>query len=564
TLVQALSITPDADSLQKAALKASAEATIDFHHARYVAQANNPLGFVEPGGDYIPDAGVSGDIVFMQDFFTGSWGYALAMDPPVSSTHKTRMQAFFQWNAQQVVGRLGAFGGATSWPYINAVQYRIACAPADTPDYAGGTGPWYSTFKQAYDATYASPPVWLGSTNGTLAGEAAPGNGAAASFWGNIQFSISYAVRHGVSGARDAYVRMASADNWPRLAADFVAAPVWAITPASGLLPSYMQGKAVGEFVAIPNSTLDASNGISGQWAFSNLALAIEEMLQDNSGGHNDGSLNIIRGFNLYTATGWVTRKGSTWAGEANMAYYADGSPAARHTYNTGWYSLARSRLMLHGSPVVAGGGAVSFPDSNGFNLANNTWDANNTWADAPDPGACQDADGNVWCAQGGPTNYIYKWNAVSDTWAQVRYHGGGANRPLTPMSDRPDKGYIFSCAVSGGALVAFKFNAGENTPITFNSSAAYSTYLAEAPENCTMRWDEVNRKFRIFGDKSNKIFEVTPNDTTVWDMAIATSTGATLPAPAAAMGRMAHIPAYRADVFAPGVNQPLYMRRYA
>lgn len=51
TLTQAAAITPDADALS-AEFVASMSANIAWHHARYVAQSNNPQGWIQPYSDY--------------------------------------------------------------------------------------------------------------------------------------------------------------------------------------------------------------------------------------------------------------------------------------------------------------------------------------------------------------------------------------------------------------------------------------------------------------------------------------------------------------------------------
>ncbi len=565
SLWQALAITPDDDAIFRPTLKASLQATIDFHHGRYVAQPNNPLGYTEPGQDFLgSQSGAYGDRNWFQDFSVGVWGFMRCALPLLDSGYSTKVAQFFDWHAVGAVGRLGDPDDANAWPYINAAPYTIAIAASDSPDWAGGTGPWYSSFRAAYNATYQTPPPWLGSTAGTLAAEIMPG---AMSYWGNLQPAIAYAVRHGVSGARAAYMRMASADNWVRLATQFNTAPVWSFKPATGLLPSYLETAAVGEVVAIPNSILDASNNTAGRLAFGNIHLFRDEAILAAGGGHNNGGANNVSGFDVVTATGWTTRKASDWNGvEANVAYYDSGSPAARHLYNTAQYSQARSRLMLHGSPVVHGGAAVSFPDSNGFNLATNTWDADGAHPDAPEPVICQDADGNCWASAGSPTNYLHKWTATTDTWTQAGYHGGGTNRPLPPMANHGSDNYLFSLANVAGVIRSFKITSNGTvfTPITFNASSAYSAWLAERPENETMVWDEVNGRFLIFGDKSTALYAITPNATAVWDMTTVTKTGATIPAPAEAFGRMQKHIAGRFLIFAPGVNQSLYAMRYA
>src|SRR5205823_8237310 len=51
SLVQAASLTPDADALH-AEFVNSVSANVDFYHGRYVAQPSNPLGLVQPYQHY--------------------------------------------------------------------------------------------------------------------------------------------------------------------------------------------------------------------------------------------------------------------------------------------------------------------------------------------------------------------------------------------------------------------------------------------------------------------------------------------------------------------------------
>ncbi len=230
-LIHALTVTADDDTNLRNEYKASVENTINFFHARHVANpgGSNPLGLVE-GGDDTFGAGILGDRSFMQDFFTGAWGYGLAANPPISATAKTKMSQFFAYNAKQIIGRLGP---STGWWYINAAVYNVPNAPTDRPNWDAGTGPWYPDHKAAYEAWKAlevvGNPSWFGTTEGTLAGEISYGS---SSFWGNLQPAISYAVRHGVPGALASYNRMVGASNWNALLSQFDTVPVWSVRSA--------------------------------------------------------------------------------------------------------------------------------------------------------------------------------------------------------------------------------------------------------------------------------------------------------------------------------------------
>ncbi|WP_420474444.1 hypothetical protein [Noviherbaspirillum sp. ST9] len=225
TLAQAACITPDADTALRTEFLSSLEANVNFYHGRYVAIPNNPLGFVQPYSDYTTNGdGKYFEATWMQDFFTAAYGYAIDMDLAISATGKTRIKEFFAWKARSIVGRLGGTA-PTDYLYCDAAPYTIAIAPTDTPDYTNGTGPWFADWGQAYAAT-------MGAPNSGVAGDLRGGNfPAATSYWGNLQPAIAYAVEHNIPGALDAYKRMTSAGNWPTLANNMNAAPVWSVRP---------------------------------------------------------------------------------------------------------------------------------------------------------------------------------------------------------------------------------------------------------------------------------------------------------------------------------------------
>ena len=227
TLVQALSATPDEDEPLRGELIASVEANIDYFHTKYVAQPNNPFGWVKPGEAY--DDRLNLGSPWQQDFLTAGVGYARAMQLPISPAHADRLAAFFDWKAKSVVGR---FGLSTQWWYVNAAPYTVQFSPVAVPNFDDGSGPWYASEAEMYAATYAQPPAWLGSTEGVLAGEILPGADA---MWGNLQPALAYAVQFKVPGAKEGYERMTGAQNWPALRDQFNASrPVWSVKPATG------------------------------------------------------------------------------------------------------------------------------------------------------------------------------------------------------------------------------------------------------------------------------------------------------------------------------------------
>lgn len=225
SLAQAACATPDGDTPLRNEFLASLQANINWNHARYVAQTNNPYGWVQPYSDY---TGVGDGIYFeatwMQDFYTAAFGYAKAMESTLPTASNQLLTDFFAWKARSIVGRLGG-GAPTDYLYADAAPYTIAVAPTDTPDFVTGTGPWHANWGAIYADTLKTPNP--GSAPGLRGGNFPD----ATSYWGNLQPAIAYAVQHRVPGAAEAYQRMTSAANWQQLASDFNINSVWSVQP---------------------------------------------------------------------------------------------------------------------------------------------------------------------------------------------------------------------------------------------------------------------------------------------------------------------------------------------
>lgn len=223
TLAQAACITPDNDPL-RGDFVASVSANVEFYHATYIAQPNNPFGIVAPYSSYTAGQGFFSEAAWMQDFFTAATGYLIDLDVGISAVSKSRLSAFFAWKAQSIIGRLG---GTSSSEYLfsDAAVYTVAVAPSDIPDFVGGTGPFYKNWGEIYAAT-------LGKSNPGVAG---PLRGAyfpdPTSYWGNLQPAIAYAVQHQVAGAQAAYARMRGAPNWSEFTNKWNESPLWSVIP---------------------------------------------------------------------------------------------------------------------------------------------------------------------------------------------------------------------------------------------------------------------------------------------------------------------------------------------
>ena len=601
TLMQALAVTADSDTDMQGEFRASVESNIARYYARYVATTNNPMGFIESNFDYstnygsIPRAAATGYMagIWMQDFFTGAYGWALAMQLPISSTAQTQLTAFFQWEAQSIVGRLGPDDTGTNYWYINAAPYGIAVSANHTPDFATGTGPWLASWHDVYTATKAVADTGqlfaFGSTQGVLADISESG---ANSMWGNLQPAIAYAVRHGVPGASAAYQRMISASNWGDLATQFNAVPVWSVKPAAspGATPAWLAGAALNQLIEIPGTVLAGSPGAPGQdprdpyapvnrgiRAYSGMAIREDtsEIIVAASGGHSDSADNGVRSIALNVdAPTWALRKAPSPAEQvvADQPYYADGQPSSRHVYWSINWIPSRNRLMLHSSRFVYGVG-VTFRDSNGFDLATNTWDADNTWSDAaPALPVCREVDSSD-CWAIGNDGTLYKWTAASDTWTLKGTFD--SSFPFSPpMVHDPARHQLFSLAwgngqANGSGLVAYVVtnDGATRSPITFNPSAAFTQWQADTPYYAAMEYDPEHGCYLFYSAQegaTQRMYVITPNAGTVWDMSLLPlAAGSVTPVQAnGLMSRMRYVPALKGFVIFSDATTNLYFIR--
>jgi hypothetical protein len=570
--VQALTVVPDDDTALRTELIACVESNIAHFHGRYVAQANNPFGFILPGEAY--DGNFSSFAPWQQDFVTASFGYSLSLGLPVSTTRRNELAAFFVWKAQAITKRLGQ---SANWWYINGAPYNMTISPGalSTASFVNGTGPWLSTPAEAYAATFATPPAWLGSTEGTLAFEFQPDYQAGVrGMWGNLQPALAYAVRHGVPGAVDGYTRMTAAANWAQFQAQFNLNPVWAVRPASGLLPAWRIGQAVAEARAISGTSGGAGAAINA-WGTLPLIEGTGTLVSPANGGHNDSSDNRVTSIDLLAdAPAWVQRIAPSPTVTANASYMPDGKPVSRHGYHHAHYISQRGRVMLFGSRGWYSDGGDGFAVDGHTVSGTWAWDAAGEWTSssgAQGYGTAHDpVTGNVWASGSG-----WRWEQATDTWTRPT----GTSFPISwrwPAAYDSLRRRFFTLQYGDGqgfdlgrGVIASRFDpdTGAQVAITFNSSAALTQFIADAPEYAGMDYDPANDRFLFYdgrGARAGRIFVITPNSGTTWDMSILATTGAAIPATVSAgiNGRFRYIPRLGGFIIMPDTASGIYFLR--
>lgn len=564
SLTQALCITPDNDVTIRDELIRVVEANIQHFHDRYVAQPNNPFGFVEPGG-YYSDHRFEAN--WMQDFVTAAFGYSVSMGLPLSDSARTRLAAFFRWKAQSVVRRLGTRSGF--W-YVNAAPYTMSISPSNTPDYAGGKGPWYATDAEVYAATYANRPTWLSTTEGVLASEIMPGERA---YWGNLMPALAYAVRHGVPGAQASYNRVISASNWPALRDAFDSQPVWAVEPARQN-PAWLANAPLHTWVRI-----DGTEGAGGSAviAFSGMAYNEQsnEILIAAAGGHGDSADNRVVSLRLTDdQPRWQQRMAPSTSTQRDAAYYADGKPSARHLYQSIHFVAPVQRLMLFGARFVYGS-AVTFNKVDGFNLDTQRWDPAGTWPDTPGAhGACMvRATGEVW------TGDLKRWSPSTGKWSDPLVSRVSSPAPLRwPLAHDSRRNQLFALQVGDGqgyagpTVYASRVNLGtmKQTAVTLKSSAALSTFQAEQASYAAMDYDVANDRFLFYsglGAAAGRVYAVKPVDAdTGWEISVLQLAGTPPPSTPenGIHSRFRYVPALKGFVLLATPDAPLYFFRVA
>ncbi len=550
-LTQALNVTPDSDTALRQEFIDSVQANIEHFHATYVAQPNNPFGWVQPGEGYTNNMQFGAS--WQQDFVTAAFGYSLAMGLPVSADVAAKHDAFFRWKARSAVMRLGPASGF--W-YVNAAQYTVSITPVGVPDFQGGKGPWYPNDAAVYAATYASKPSWFGTVEGKLAGEIMPGDRAA---WANLTTALAYALRHGVDGAVAAYQRLVTASNYPALRDAFHKAPVWSVAPAR-ITPAWLAGKPLGQWFEIPNT---AGAGGAAINAYSGMAIndLTSEVLIAAAGGHTDSSDNRVVSLSLAAdAPSWTLRLAPSKTVEQNVAHYPDGTPSSRHLYSSLHFVPQVNRLMLFGSSGNFGA-AYAFPTVDGFNLDTNQWDVAGTWADMPvgHYGAAQiRATGEV------VSTWLKKWSPVDGKWTELVSKSSGDSQRW-PMAFDPRRNQLFCLQWGHGQgfdpqknMVASRVTlaTGQQTSVSFNASAALTQWLADKPMYAAMDYDPDNDRFLFYAGQTSaagRVYVIQPNDGHVWDMSLLDG-GSVKPGPSpdnlsGMQNRMRYVPALRGFV---------------
>lgn len=336
-------------------------------------------------------------------------------------------------------------------------------------------------------------------------------------------------------------------------------------------LPVYFAGKAVNEIFQIPNTV---NGGSPGADHFSGWCITPNgEIFIAAAGGHAGTYDNRVVSCNVtLDAPAWVLRSPSSTVFAADVQYYADGKPSSSHLYHLIHWVPARNRVMLFGRRFTQPGGSM-WPIVDGFDPAANgglgLWDAAGTWPSftgGQNGSGVIDANGDVWIA-----NMGHKFTASTATWSDATTVFA-ANPVVYPWAAAPS--YVFGLCYgngeSGGTpqVNAVKQVGTVQTQITFNASAALTQFATDNPGDCGMTYDPNNNRFLFYcgkGSGAGRVYVITPNAGTVWDMSILAVTGtAVATATGGVMSKFTYVPSLKAVIFLPAGTGNIHAMRVA
>lgn len=332
------------------------------------------------------------------------------------------------------------------------------------------------------------------------------------------------------------------------LRAGFRAAPLGERGPIrtqrSSQMPAWWRAATVGQWVAISGT----GSGVGDVDAFCGWGVKQDtsDIYVIAAGGHTNSGSNAVQRLRLLDdAPAWAERRASDWDGvEVNISHYASGSPAARHTYHTTQWTPSIGRFLLIGAPYVKGGAAENYPTVDGYDPATDSFDAAGTYTSVlrvSEPsgpygfGVAQDGDGNIWAS------HDRRYNPNTDTWDYPSVTGRvGMNFPQSYSSTRDE---IFALqwgdGTAGTGMTARRRDMATLTDstITFSagSASAVSQFATDTPVYAGMDWDADNARWLFYAGGA-RVYSITPNAGTEWDMAILSTTG-TAPGAAGAGG---------------------------
>lgn len=356
------------------------------------------------------------------------------------------------------------------------------------------------------------------------------------------------------------------------------------LIPDDGGIPAWLVGAPLGGFVEIPGTT--GVGVVVNAWGGFTLKEDTSELFFLAQGGHSDSSDNRVVSIQLTAdAPRWVLRCTPSTHPIVNGGYYDDGTPGlnpkpgSTHLYDySAWVPEAaggKGRVMRFG---MFGTWPMGFgaPNVDGFDPVANEWDLPGTWPDSTGTyGTARDHEtGEVYVAAGSKKITPDGRIVTSPGVTTVRFPNAFDSKrsAIFGLMYGDGQGYDLQLGVNT------RFNdlhAHTSVKITFNPSAALTQFIHDQPTYAGMDYDPDNDRYLFYAAEESqvfphipavdRIFVITPNATTVWDMSLLTlASGGVTPAPpptsgAGINGRFKYVPRLKGFVLLPSQTSSLY-----
>lgn len=303
------------------------------------------------------------------------------------------------------------------------------------------------------------------------------------------------------------------------------------------VVPAYLRNAPLREWRQVPNTVAPNEVRDYGGLAWRDDMTGLEAWSGANGGHGGNLTNNRVMSIRLDVETpAWVQRRPASdatgWDTRGTLPYFADGTPAPRHTYWYNWWVPQRQRYMLLGGRFF-GSGAFDHPVTDGFDPVTNQWDPAMTYPNHTDRVTFL-MNGELMSlgndSRGRLDPMTMRWSGGPVTGTGTIARAGHAHDTRRNRIFHLSSGDNWSV---GGAVNSTVVDATTWTKqvVTFNPSTAWADFQASAMGflGTTLVYDADADCFYFYNggaEGTQKVFRVTPNATTTWDMDLLPVTG--------------------------------------
>ncbi len=335
-----------------------------------------------------------------------------------------------------------------------------------------------------------------------------------------------------------------------------------------------MNALAIGQWTQVPNTALsnvDPSPVPPGNTGPQSKVIAWTSLVVDTrtsrlysvaNGGHSDYSGNEVDELNLEAAQpAWVQKLAPTPGSQVQQGpYYADGRPAARHTYYGMTLNTFDDRIMLFGGSQWQNGFSTDAVSS--YNIGANSYNGSGTHPNIPGGNldsavASNPLTGDVYYLM---DFSLRRWNRATNTWTTLSPSGtsGSGHQSLSAM-DTSARGRILF--VGGSNPDHHLYTIASNAWSTVTISGANAGDVMTAGQDAMIYVPELDRFMVRKGGSGSAVYQINPAtfEATTFPTTGGTSVPATQNGP---YNKFLYVPRLNGVVYVPTYNGNVWFVR--